>query len=109
MEIGEQIKLRQAVLSLRMGLPSYAQTGYLAAAAYPLNFTLFRALGAWRLQVLPDFSTRGLAVENQIRWSFRGYQLLKPAYHFLNSPEIRGVVKQHFSKKIHRWERHFRH
>jgi hypothetical protein len=108
-EIGEQIKLRQAVTTLRLGLPSYPQTGYLAAVAYPLNFTLFRTLGTWRLQVIPDFSIPGLAFENHLRCTFRGYQLLKPGYHFLNSPEVRDILKSHLSKRIRRWGRRFRH
>lgn len=108
-EMGEQFKLRQAVLTLRTGFPSYPQTGYLAAVAYPLNYTLFRALGAWRLQVIPDFANRGLAIENHLRWTFHGYQLLKPGYHFVNSPEMRDVLKRNFSKRLSRWGRHFRH
>ncbi len=91
-EIYEQLALREVSLTVRLGLPTYAQTGYLAAAAYPLNFTLFRSLGVFRAQIVPDFSARGLAVENTIRCSVRGYRLLKPSYHFLRRPEIRAVL-----------------
>ena len=108
-EIWEQVKLQQAQTTVRAGFNAYPQTGYLAALAYPLNFTLFRAQEFWRLKVIPDFAVKGLAVENHLRFTFRGYQLLKPGYHFLKSPEVRGVLKRRLFKRLRRLGRHFRH
>ena len=101
-EIYEQLRFQQMTLKVRLGLPSYPQTGYLAAVAYPLNFTLFRTLGSFRPMIIPDFSARGLTFENQIRCTFRGYQLWKPSYHFLNSPEVRHLLWSRLSKSLRR-------
>jgi hypothetical protein len=107
-EIWQQVKLQQAVTTVRAGFEAYPQTGYLAAVAYPLNFTLFRALSLWRLMVIPDFTAKGWSVENHLLFSFRGYQLLKPGYHFLRSPEVSRVLKRQLSKRLRRLGLHFR-
>lgn len=106
--IYEPLRCRQILINLRLGLPTYPETGYLAAVAYPLNFTLFRCLGIVRLNILPDFSTRGFTLENQIRFTFHGYQLWKPSYHFLSSPVVRHFLWNRLSGSIERLT-HFRH
>lgn len=102
-ELNEKLICRRILLNVRMGFSSYPETGYLAAIAYPLNFTLFRCLGVLRPNIIPDFSNRGFAFENQIRFTFRGYQLWRPSYHFLNDPVVRNFLWSRFSSRLGRF------
>jgi hypothetical protein len=101
-EVFQRVGDRQIILNAHMGLSSYPRTGYLAAVAYPLNYTLFRSLGSVRIKIIPDFSSRGLFFESQIRCTFRGYQLWKPSYHFLRTPEVRSFLWSRFSRTVGR-------
>jgi hypothetical protein len=108
-EIYALLRLREVRLILRLGLSTYPRTGYLAASAYPLNYTLLRIPRVWQARVYPDFSGPGFTLENRIRCTFQGWQVVKPGYRFLSRTVVRDLLKKRTARRFPRLARFFRH